>query len=213
MAKRAGVTYSREWYEPQNIRNLIKDGKEKEVRKEYTRLRDISQKRLKRLEAAGYSDRAIYKKNVKHYPKLEQIKSPNELAARLSDLSRFISAATSTVSGIKTAKKKSLATLHEHGYTFVNNENYEDFGEFMEEYRVQMQDMEYDSGEAADTFRVLEKHKIKVDKIKDDFEFWLENREIADKIRVSKKDYGDPEALKKKVEKKKAKLEKRGRKR
>lgn len=212
MAKRATLTYNKSWYTPVNIRNEIKSGNIKDIRKEYTRLRDIAQKRLKRLKAAGYANTDVYKKNYKHYPLLKDVKSENELAQRLSDLSRFIVAKRSTVSGFKSIKEKSLKTLHEHGYTFVTKENYEDFGQFMEEYRNQLLDMEYDSGEAADTFRVLQKHKIKVEMIRDNFEYWLKNRDIADTIRVSKADYGDPDALASKVERKKKMASKKRRK-
>ena len=199
MAKRATLTYEKDWYSPVYLRHLISIGDAAKVRKEYTRLRDISQKRLKRLNAAGLADTEVYKKNVNHYPKLKDIKSANELSARLSDLSRFILAERSTVSGFKTIIEKSLKTLHEHGYTFVTKKNYKYFSEFMAEYRYQKLDMIYDSGEAADTFGVLENHHIKPDQIKKDFEYWVENHKLYENMRSMKKDWGDPEALKRRA--------------
>ena len=202
MAKRAALTYEKDWYSPVYLRHLISTGDAAKVRKEYTRLRDISQKRLKRLKAAGLADTEVYKKNVNHYPKLKDIKSANELSARLSDLARFISSERSTVSGFKTIMEKSLKTLHEHGYNFVTKENYKDFAEFMAEYRYQKLDMIYDSGEAADTFGVLEKHHIKMDQIQKDFENWIVNHKLYEDMRSMKKDWGDPEALKKRAARK-----------
>ena len=92
MATRARLTYDFSWYTPSEIKAKLEAGGDlaKQVRKEYTRLRDISQKRLKRLAAAGYTDTEIYQRNYKHYPKLKDIKSKSELAQRLSDLSRFV---------------------------------------------------------------------------------------------------------------------------
>lgn len=189
MAKqRATLTHSLDWYVPQHIKDLLKTKEgEKMVRKEYTRLRDISQKRLKRLRAAGFNKTDIYRKNVHHYKKLKDIKSKNELAQRLSDLSRFIESKRSTVRGMRDIRYKQLESLHETGYDFVTEHNLEQFGDYMEEYRDQLLDYEYDSGEAADAYRVAEKHKIDPEKVKANFEFWLENADIIDNLKVTGK--------------------------
>ena len=67
-------TYESGWYTPSGILQEIEAGNERAVRKEYTRLRDISQKRLKRLAKAGYTDTETYKRNVAHYPKLKDVR-------------------------------------------------------------------------------------------------------------------------------------------
>lgn len=192
MPKIARPTYDVGWYTPSEIKVKLEAGGslEKEVRKEYTRLRDISQKRLKRLAAAGYTDTDVYKKNVSHYPKLKDIKTKSELAQRLSDLSRFVASTQSTVKGIKEREKKVLQTLKKSGYKYVNESNLSDFGEFMEYYRDAMYDMEYDSGDAADLYTVVEKNKLDPEKVKEDFDFWLENIEDAKKIRKAKRRTG-----------------------
>ena len=73
MSRIARPTYDVNWYTPSELKVKLEAGGdlEKHVRKEYTRLRDISQKRLKRLAAAGYTDTEVYQRNVKHYPKLK----------------------------------------------------------------------------------------------------------------------------------------------
>jgi len=184
MAKIARPTYEFSWYTPSEIKAKLDAGGdlEKEVRKEYTRLRDISQKRLKRLAAAGYTDTEAYKRNVNHYPKLKDIKSKSELAQRLSDLSRFVASSQSTVSGIKKREQKVLETLGEHNYDFVNEGNLKAFGDFMEEYRDQLLDMEYDSGDAADLYRIVEKNKIDPADIKEKFETYLNDLEATEDL-------------------------------
>ena len=189
MPARGKLKYEADFYQPSSIRNYIKEGgKEAEaaVRKEYTRLRDISQKRLKRMGSTMWADTQTYKRNVNHYPKLKDIQSTSELAARLSDLSRYIETQTSTVSGMERQMKKSLATLHKSGYGFVNRENYLSFGKFMEEYRLQKLDEIYDSGDAAETFDALEKHRVDPEKVKEDFEFWLANMELLKDLPTGK---------------------------
>ena len=192
MPKIARPTYDIGWYTPSEIKAKLEAGGslEKEVRKEYTRLRDISQKRLKRLAAAGYTETDVYKKNVTHYPKLKDIKTKSELAQRLSDLSRFVGSSQSTVKGIKEREKKVLKTLRKNGYKYVNESNLSVFGEFMEYYRDAMYDLEYDSGDAADLYTVVEKNKLDPEKVKEDFDFWLDNVEDAKKIRKAKRRTG-----------------------
>ena len=192
MAKVARPTYDVGWYTPSEIKAKLDAGGalEREVRKEYTRLRDISQKRLKRIAAAGYENTDVYQKNVKHYPKLKDIKSKSELAQRLSDLSRFVGSTQSTVKGLKEREKKVLKTLKKSGYKYVNESNLSDFGDFMEYYRDALYDLEYDSGDAADLYTVVEKNKLDPEKVKEDFDFWLENVEDAKKIRKAKRRTG-----------------------
>lgn len=196
----AKLTYDPDWYIPTKIRDELKKDPAS-VRKEYTRLRDISQKRLKRLKAAGYDDIQAYLRNVNHYPKLKDIKSNNELASRLSDLSRFILAKSSTVSGNKKIMYKNLTTLHDTGYNFVNEENFRDFGKFMEEYRNQMLDMSYDSGDAADLYGVVIKHKLDPKQVEEEFEFWLENVDKAMKLRKSKASEGNYKKVRARIQK------------
>lgn len=209
MARRATLSYDLVWYTPSNLVAMLEGDKAlvSQVRKEYTRLRDISQKRLKRLAKAGYTDTEVYKRNVNHYPKLKDIKTKHELAARLSDLSRFVASAQSTVSGIKEKERKSLESLSEHGYGFVNESNLQEFGDFMEEYRNQLLDMDYDSGDAAELYNVVIKHKLDPSKVQENFEYWLENLEKAQALRRSKTD-GNYEKTKKRLEKKIAEDEK-----
>lgn len=218
----ARPTYEDEFYFPSNLRNLMRyadtytdeqkaasKAATAAIRKEYTRLRDISQKRLKRMGSSKFAESQTYKQNVSHYPKLADIKTPEELAYRLSDLARFIKSPMSTISGQKSQMQKAIDTLHstvdkdgnpKEAYTFINEDNYLAFTEFMDEWRAQHLDELYDSGEAADAFAVLDKHEIKADQIQEDFEYWLENREEAENLRRSKKSTGDPEALKKQLE-------------
>lgn len=199
MANRAALTYSRDFYMPQKTIGMIKAGgkAEKAIREEYTRLRDISQKRLKRMAKDPiFSKSDTYLKNVENFPKLKDITSPEMLADKLADLSSYISQKTSTLTGAKEVMYKSLETLHANEYTFVTPENYLEFGKFMEEYRFQIQDEEYDSGDAAETYGVLEKHKIPVEQIKNDFEYWIADRETLDKLYRKAKSTGDASALK-----------------
>ena len=203
MAKKAGLKYEKEFYNPAALRDFMKEHGSKDIRKEYTRLRDISQKRLKRMSGTMWARTQSYKRNVNHYPKLKDIQSDSELAARLSDLSRFITADTGSVSGLNAQMEKALKTLHSpgHDYNFVTKENFLDFGEFMEEYRFQKLDEIYDSGEAYDTFHAVESHRVDPTKLQEDFEFWLANRDILADMPTGKGGQIKESILKKRLEK------------
>lgn len=208
----ARPTYDPDWYTPANIKNFIAaDPKNiKAVRAEYTRLRDIEQKRIKRMEVdPKYTRTQVYKQNAGKYPKLSEMKG-DRLPYLLSALQRFVSAKGSTISGIKEIRAKQLETLHKHEYTFVIEENLSDFGEFMEEFRAQKLDEQYDSGDAADTFYMVQKHGLDPADIEKEFTWWLENHQEASKMKKSTGKYaGSADKLRRRVEAKKARRKRR----
>lgn len=209
MARYAILTYDENFYLPQNIRKLYDTEKKSyssEVIKEYTRLRDIAQKRLKRMGESEFADTQIYRKYKDAFPKQKDLRSASDLAYKLSDLARFVSSAQSTISGLKGRRQKAVSTLHEHGYDFVTVENYAKFGEFMEEWRDEKLDSIYDSGDAADAFYIVEKHGLDPAAVQRDFEFWLDetNRNIARKMKPSTgKSAGSARRLRDRIQKQK----------
>ena len=172
MAKLASLAYDLSWYTPYNI--LISGRRDQSaVRKEYSRLRDVAQKRLKRLEKKAPKSKA-YKKYKNSFKKLKDIETPEELASRLSTLARFVQNKETTLKGYKEAKLKKIATLKEHDFDFVTEDNLEEFGDFMEEFRNLLLDMEYDSSDAAELFGIVQKKKLKPEKVKKNFEKYLD---------------------------------------
>lgn len=199
----ADFSYEHEFYTPSNLLNKIREDPEtyKQLKKDYSKFRAIAQKRLKRLGESMFKDSQAYRKYKNKFKKLKDIKSPQEFAQRMSDLERFINKKTSTVSGQREIMLKSLETLHEHQYDFVNEGNFIAFGEFMEEYRNQLLDLEYDSGDAAETFNVLEKKKIDPSKVKEEFELFMKERQELEKMRITKAMREDPSLVRAKLEK------------
>ena len=208
----AKLRYDIDWYTPANIKNFMAaDPKNvKLVRAEYTRLRDIEQKRIKRMgEHPEYRRTQVYKQNAGKYPKLADLKG-GQLAYKLSALQRFVSAKASTITGMKEIRAKQLETLHKHEYNFVTEENLSEFGEFMEEFRAQKLDEQYDSGDAADTFYMVQKHGLDPMDIEKEFTFWLENHKEAAGMKKSTGKYaGSAAKLRRRVEAKQARSKKK----
>lgn len=208
----AKLKYDIDWYTPANIKNFMAADpmNVKLVRAEYTRLRDIEQKRIKRMgEHPEYRRTQVYKQNAGKYPKLADIKG-GQLPYKLSALQRFVSAKASTITGIKEIRAKQLETLHKHEYNFVTEENLSEFGEFMEEFRAQKLDEQYDSGDAADTFYMVQKHGLDPIDIEKEFNFWLENHKEAASMKKSTGKYaGSAAKLRRRVEAKQARSKKK----
>ena len=105
---------------------------ESALRKEYTRLRKIANKRLARLQASKYKDTDLAKEYAGGFEILANVA---DLPRELTVLARFVASEKSSITGLKRIEKQSISTLHQHGYTVVNVGNVGQFGAFMEEMR------------------------------------------------------------------------------
>lgn len=176
------------WYTPTHT--LSKGVSSSELRAEYKRLRDVARHRLRSFET---SERGYWKGSESH----QQLKaayeggamrglSDEEIAMKLSDLSRSLTDYRSSVATLRAQRDESLKTLHQSGYEFVTKENYKDFGDFMKEYRELKLDRIYDSGDAAETYRAIRDKGLTLKSIRRDFDFWIENRDVLDNMTMSK---------------------------
>ena len=215
----AGLKYSAGWYTPTHLRSG--DVSAAVIKAEYTRLRDIAQKRLKRMAGTMFKETKTFKENWGYFTRIRDMagkgmkgdKISPELSYKMAALARFVAAGGSTVSGMKKQMEKSLSTLHAHEYTFVNESNYIDFGKFMEEYRNQKLDSQYDSGETAELYDVIEKNRLDPAQVADDFEYYLENKKIAETLKPQKGNRKvSAKTFKKRIEAAKNKQGKKGKK-
>ena len=93
---------------------------ERELQREYRRLRDVAQKRLKRLGASEFRDTAAFRYNEGRFIPTREISDTDEL----SDISKFLTASTSTVTGQKEYRRKSVESLQEGGLKSINEGNF-----------------------------------------------------------------------------------------
>lgn len=105
--------YDEKWYTEQGAKTILESGTMDDIstlRSEYTRMRDVAQKRIKRL-AEKFPESKAYDKNREGFPKLRDIE-PRDLAKAFSQLAKFVRASTSTVTGQRKAQEKTTATLN-----------------------------------------------------------------------------------------------------
>ena len=91
------------------------------MRKEYTRMRDVAQKRVQRLQKEydwTVSGKQSYQIETdkgtvtkQGFPKLSEIK-PEDLPKAFQELASFVKAGRSTISGQKSAQKKTMNTIN-----------------------------------------------------------------------------------------------------
>lgn len=103
----------------------IKQKGQNAVRANYTTLRDIAQKRLKRAQKDGYMI------DKEPFAKLADIKDKRDLAAEYATVSRFLLSADSTAAGREKKQEKAVKTLQKRGLDFVTTKNVADFGKFL----------------------------------------------------------------------------------
>lgn len=168
------LSYPQEYYMPELLRQGILTPEQ--MRAEYTRLRNVANKRLLRMQDTRFENYQSFQQNVGKFIPVSQISSERELIYRLTEVERFISAKTSTISGIRDIERRTLESLHDSGYTFVNDKNLAAFGEFMAEWRAQHLNEIYDSDEAYKLFVQVSRRGIDLQTIKENFGYFMDNR-------------------------------------
>ena len=193
-----------------------------ELRKEYSRLRQVANKRLARMEGTRYEDSQTYLRNAGKYVTIEQIKNealahaknmPEEvaelyvnsfIAKKTADLYRFLTAKTGSIRGMQRAENELIQSMHEKGLTFVNKGNIRQFGEYMEYMRTLHNNRMYDSERAVDLFQTAIKKGVNPMEIAFDFDYWKDKEEELSKLpRIKNAKMRTAEEYKKLLEKKK----------
>lgn len=181
-----------------------------EMRAEYSRLRQTANKRLARMKGTKYQNSQTYLRNAGKYTTIEEIAAQateaaermnlkpearqryidSHIAHKLADVYKFLTAKTSSIRGMQRAENEMIESLHDKGLTFVNKDNIQQFGQYMEYLRVLHQGRIYDSERAAELFGTATKKGINPLDIALDFGFWKDrDTELAQmpKIRNAKK--------------------------
>ena len=104
------------------------------LRKEYSRLRQIANKRLSRLERAGHGNSEIYLDYEGMFQKTRGL-SDAEIAEIMPDLYNFLNRQVSTVSGMNKYISRNIESLHDSGYDFVNRYNFQEWVNFLEDIK------------------------------------------------------------------------------
>lgn len=104
--------FAEKYYTVQGAKSMLRGTKDDiaSMRAEYTRMRDVAQKRIKRLGEA-FPESKAFSSHRNGFPKLKDI-SPQDLPYAFSELYKFVHAKTSSVTGQRQAQAKTMATLN-----------------------------------------------------------------------------------------------------
>lgn len=155
------------------------DYTERELRREYARLRDVAQKNIKRLGASRYRETDVYKYNVNRFKKTREITgSPaerkSELAHLLSDIARFLTSERRLLSGMDRYVKRNVESLNDSGYDFVTFENFLQFADFMDVIHGLYPHIDYPSKTMPVIEQAMEKG-VTPEQLKQNFDAYMEN--------------------------------------
>lgn len=203
-------------YTPENLVKLD----EKELRKEYTKYRDIAQKRLKRLKNEGFGNSGIVNYFKGDVPKVRTLPDKEAIAFGLSELMGFIQAKQSTVKGmreyIKEEREKAEKTSKRLGQVIdtlnrrfpmgdkFTSDNIQSFFDFMNNEVTENVEVGYNSDRVAILYKVAKSKGIKnlkpMLKTEKDLMFFLNNVENIEAVQFPKGKHKSVKGLKELIE-------------
>lgn len=129
--------YDEKWYTVQGAETMARLGTRDDLatmRAEYTRMRDVAQKRIKRL-GKQFPESKAYQSHQKGFAKLKDL-DPRDFPKAFAELAKFVKAKGSTVTGQKQIKEKTIKTWQDQGLN-LNSKNYDKVIKILEEMRKQ----------------------------------------------------------------------------
>ncbi|MBQ1571895.1 MAG: hypothetical protein IIZ78_12265 [Clostridiales bacterium] len=151
---------------------------EKAVREAYAGLRSVANKRIGRMAAQGLGP----KKGMQTFAKTRGM-NETEVRTALADVSRWIREPSHTVRGYKRNRDSLLDTFHQQGMDYVDENNFEDFIQYMDELREEYGSKVFDSGDAADVYNNAQRIGIPTETVKKNFNYFAEHLDEMDRMR------------------------------
>lgn len=127
-----GYTWSISTYYP----SALAKRSEKELRKEYSRLRSVAQKSIKRLGQSEFAAGETYRGVRNRFPALKGISNQRQLVMALTDVAQFLASKSHSVTGLREIRAGQVHTWQsEYGYDFVTAANYDAWVSFLDTLR------------------------------------------------------------------------------
>lgn len=154
------------------------------MRKQYTQMRDIAEKRIKRMKESEFAGSKTLQEHAGGFPKLKEIKD-NDFAKAFSELSKFVNAKKSSISGQREIRQKTIETWNKQGIP-LNKQNYDRTIAILEEMRKRKIIYGSDTArELADTTLALNRDQF--DHVLDNLETYLSHvDDVADAMEEMK---------------------------
>lgn len=160
---------------------------EKEIRKEYSRLRSIANKRLERLDIQNLGLKAM---SGFRYPTIANIEKAGifDVRSALADVSSWLNDYRSSVTGEKQFLNDFREMFIEKGYgsLVVTPEQIYNTIRFLEEIRGEYNNKLLPSGDALDALQQAERLKIPTDKLIENIDMFVQHLDELEDIKPTK---------------------------
>lgn len=156
------------------------------IRKAYSSLRSLANKRLQRQQAQnlGMTARTGYR-----FPTIADISSSSKstVASELADVSQFLRSERTTVTGEKRFIGDFVEAMESRGYgdLVTTIDDVYDMIQFMDDMREQYSSKIFDSGDTLDVLQQAERLNIPRDKLRENFDLFASNIDKMEKLRPS----------------------------
>lgn len=147
------------------------------VKEAFQHLKGVANKRIGRMEAQG-----LGRPGMKKFGSMRGM-SEEQMRQGLADVSRWLREPSHTVRGYKSQRAAMIDAFHEKGYDWVNEENYEDFIDYMEELREEYGSKVFDSSAAADVYGQTDRIGIPSDVVKKNFDYFADHLDELDRMK------------------------------
>lgn len=174
---------SYERYTPYKMKRMS----EKEIRKEYSRLRSIANKRLERLDIQNLGLKAM---TGFRYPTISNIEKAgiSNVRSALADVSSWLNDYRSSVTGEKQFLNDFREMFIEKGYgsLVVTPEQIYNTIRFLEEIRGEYNDTLLPSGDALDALQQAQRLKIPMDKLLENIDLFVQHLDELENVQPTK---------------------------
>ena len=172
-----------------------------EIKKEYTRLRDILNKRIQRINKSDFAGQGISGQFPQGLPKLSEI-APEDLPYLLQQAATALNSRGGSLKGLQMRQSETVKSLRERGYTNITDSNIRAFANFMDEARERGLEKIYGSDAIATMYDSIVALDISPEAIMQDFAWWLDNIDMAGTKAAEMREKGEPvtaEAIRKEL--------------
>lgn len=172
-----------------------------EIRKEYTRLRDILNKRIQRIQKSDFAGQGIAGQFPTGLPKISEI-APEDLPYLLQQAATAINSRSGSLKGLQMRQRETVKSLRESGYTNINESNIGAFARFITEARDRGLDKIYGSDIIATLYNSTIAIGISPESVMSDFEWWLDNIDRIETATADLRERGEnvtAEAIRKEI--------------
>lgn len=137
---------------------------------------------------------------IRHNKDIQEIKSEDvegmsrlELASLLARLNKFTQARSSTISGYRETRQKTIDSFHESGYEFVNEKNLDDFLMYMDTMKESVDAEQYGSDDLALYYEQAQRLGIETEDLMENLDLFQDNFRQIEKLDVDelRRDYGE----------------------